>query len=465
MVGEPYYFCALNGSCYNDTDRKVTFEENEYTPAEIIYQTELFQNAHPEFEIIEPTSMRYNCHGYTHSVYHGGEKLFIQWEEELCNDAFFEIADTNNLQYGDIAVIRKTDGHGGYDMTSEHSSIVVNNDTLISKWGNGPLTKHYKYDLINIKGFENDVAVYTYYRRVANTQINGADVFNGSGTYTFAPNVEIESCTWSVEPAAMFQQSSGSGTIANLSYKSNLSYLAPKAVLTFTFGYSCDNHYTIKKEIDLTVPTMSVSGEMTCDGFAIRENSTVTVTGRIKINENGKVIIKPGGKLIVDGGELTSVCSDKQWQGIEVWGVDSLNQNIINGQCQQGFLVLKNGATIENAICAVNLCNPADEHGNGGVVQATDAVFRNNSKSIRATDYSNYSQNPNVEAANVSSLNQCSFTVDEDYNNEIGIYAENPGYATIIMNDFMVGTKGACNYGIYLDCMKACMRRNAVSNN
>jgi len=77
------------------------------------------------------------------------------------------------------------------------------------------------------------------------------------------------------------------------------------------------------------------------------------------------------------------------------------------------------------------------------VVQATDAVFRNNSKSIRATDYSNYSENPNVEAANVSSFNQCSFTVDEDYNNEIGIYAENTGYATIIMNDFMVGTKGA----------------------
>ena len=275
-----------------------------------------------------------------------------------------------------------------------------------------------------------------------------------------------------------------------------------------------------------------------------------------------KIIIKPGGKLIVDGGTITKAHHEGKWQGIEVWGVDSLNQDIINGQCQQAYLVLKNGATIENAICAVNLCNPADEHGNGGVVQATDAVFRNNSKSIRATDYSNYSQNPNVETANVSSFNQCSFTVDEDYigdetfhshvelsnvdgikfyacsfsvdndvpqvsssssaitaynagfsvealcdspvfpcpesskirssfdgfnkavsvtnsggvsktfsinsssfnNNEIGIYAENTGYATIIMNDFMVGTKGSCNYGIYLDHVtNFCIEENTFS--
>jgi hypothetical protein len=57
MVGEPYHFCALNGSCYNDNDRRVTIEYNEYTPAEIVFQTELFQNTYPEFEIIEPTSI------------------------------------------------------------------------------------------------------------------------------------------------------------------------------------------------------------------------------------------------------------------------------------------------------------------------------------------------------------------------------------------------------------------------
>ena len=569
--GIPYLFCALNGEQYNPgthnnvegNDWVVTKSDEDYTRYEKAFISERFNDDYSNHTIIGEPTVSYNCHGYSFGIYQGTIPCKITWFDELCDSAFIRITNTDSLKFGDIAVIRYKVGEG-YDPGSIHSSIVINQDTLISKWGDGPLTKHYKYDLTSdIYYFDDSLhGVYTYYRRVANTQINGADVFNGNGTYTFAPDVEIESCTWNVEPAAMFQQSSGSGTIANLSYKPNLSYLAPKAVLTFTFGYSCDNHYTVKKEIDLTVPTMSVSGEMTCDGFAIRENSTVTVTGRIKINENGKVIIKPGGKLVIDGGELTSVCSDKQWQGIEVWGVDSLNQNMVNGLSQQGCLVLKNGATIENAICAVNLCNPSDEHGSGGVVQATDAVFRNNGKSIRATDYSNYGQNPNVEIANASFFRQCSFTVDEDYigdetfyshvelsevdgirfyacsfsvdndvsqvsssssaitaynaafsvealcdsqafpcpesakirstfdgfnkavsitnsggvsrtfsinsssfnNNEIGIYAENTGYATIIMNDFMVGTKGSCNYGIYLDHVtNFCIEENTFS--
>ncbi len=577
LDGVPYNYCTLSGIVYNpgehgyDEDNLiyndkwvVTKSDEDYTRYEKAFISERFNDDYSNHTIIGDPTVSYNCHGYSFGIYQGTIPCKITWFEELCNDAFVEITDTNNLQYGDIAVVRHYAdyAHTVFRLDSEHSSIVINRDTLISKWGDGPLTKHYKYNVINMNGIAMGSSVYTYYRRVANTQINGADTFNGNGTYTFAPNVEIESCTWSVEPAAMFQQSSGSGTIANLSYKSNLSYLAPKAVLTFTFSYDCDNHYTVKKEIDLTIPTMSVYGEMTCDGFAIRENSTVTVIGNVKINENGKIIIKPGGKLIIDGGELTSVCSDKQWQGIEVWGVDSLNQNIINGQCQQAYLVLKNGATIENAICAVNLCNPADEHGSGGVVQATDAVFLNNAKSIRAADYSNYNHNPNVETANVSFFRQCSFTVDEDYigdetfhshvelsnvdgirfyactfsvdndvpqvsssssaitaynagfsveslcdspvfpcpesskirssfdgfnkavsvtnsggvsrifsinsssfnNNEIGIYAENTGYATIIMNDFMVGTKGACNYGIYLDHVtNFCIEENTFS--
>ncbi len=356
--------------------------------------------------------------------------------------------------------------------------------------------------------------------------------------------------------------------------------ISPNAILSFQNGIN-----NIVLEEGVVIPDgyvnpislvnrtdIVIHGNRTFDGATIKvykkilvENNAILTLKSSSVHfadENSGIIIKPGGKLVIDGGELTSVCSDKQWQGIEVWGVDSLNQNIINGQCQQAYLVLKNGAIIENAICAVNLCNPADEHGSGGVVQATDAVFRNNSKSIRATDYSNYNQNPNVETANVSSFNQCSFTVDEDYisdetfyshvelsevdgikfyacsfsvdndvqqvsssssaitaynagfsveslcdspvfpcpesskipssfdgfnkavsvtnsggvsrtfsisgssfnNNETGIYAENTGYATIIMNDFMVGTKGACNYGIYLNHVtNFCIEENTFS--
>ena len=417
MVGEPYYFCALNGSCYNDNDRRVTIEDNEYTHEEIIHLTEQFQNAHPEFEIIEPTSMRYNCHGYAYSVFQGGEKLWIQWEEDICNDNGTEyysyvIIPENEAKYGDIATIIDTT----VDNYSPHSCIVYNNDTLISKFAYTPLFKHHKHDpWITQETGINSSSVYTYYRRVANTQINGSDTFNGNGTYTFAPNVEIESCTWSVEPVAMFQQSSGSGTIANLSYKSNLSYLAPKAVLTFTFGYSCDNHYTVKKEIDLTLPTSTLSGIIESDGFVIADGATVTVTGEIRTNENAKTIVKPGGKLIVDGGTITKALHEGQWQGIEVWGVDTLHQFIVDGRYQQGYLELKNGATIENAICAVELWQPGNYSSEGGIIHATDAVFRNNAKAVHAINYTNYVPTNGNSSSYNSWFKNCEFIVDSDY--------------------------------------------------
>ena len=417
MVGEPYYFCALNGSCYNDNDRRVTIEDNEYTHEEIIHLTEQFQNAHPEFEIIEPTSMRYNCHGYAYSVFQGGEKLWIQWEEDICNDNGTEyysyvIIPENEAKYGDIATIIDTT----VDNYSPHSCIVYNNDTLISKFAYTPLFKHHKHDpWITQETGINSSSVYTYYRRVANTQINGSDTFNGNGTYTFAPNVEIESCTWSVEPVAMFQQSSGSGTIANLSYKSNLSYLAPKAVLTFTFGYSCDNHYTVKKEIDLTLPTSTLSGIIESDGFVIADGATVTVTGEIRTNENAKTIVKPGGKLIVDGGTITKALHEGQWQGIEVWGVDTLHQYIVDSKYKQGYLELKNGATIENAICAVELWQPGNYHSEGGIIHATDAVFRNNAKAVHAINYTNYVPTNGNSSSYNSWFKDCEFIVDSDY--------------------------------------------------
>lgn len=328
LDGVPYNYCTLSGIVYNpgehgydennliyDDKWVVTKSDEDYTRYEKAYISERFNDDYSNHTIMGDPTVSYNCHGYSFGIYQGTIPCKITWFDELCDSAFIRITNTDSLKFGDIAVIRYKVGEG-YDPGSIHSSIVVNKDTLISKWGDGPLTKHYKYDLTSdIYNFDDSLhGVYTYYRRMANTQINGADTFNGNGTYTFAPNVEIESCTWSVEPAAMFQQSSGSGTIAYLSYKSNLSYLAPKAVLTFTFGYSCDNHYTVKKEIDLTLPTSTLSGIIESDGFVIADGATVTVTGEIRTNENAKTIVKPGGKLIVDGGTITKALHEGQWR-------------------------------------------------------------------------------------------------------------------------------------------------------
>ena len=197
-----------------------TREDEDLSENERLFFRTRFEENYPGHTIIGPPTKSYNCHGYSHSVFQNGDTCNICWYQEILNDCFVQVQTP--LQ-GDIAVVRDyTDAtHTSFELWSQHSSIVVNQDTLISKWGENVLTKHHKNDVISLSGLTTGMSVYTYYRRVINTQLTGPDIIDGSGTYIFTPtpNINMTSCTWSVEPADMFQTSSGTGYTANLTYK------------------------------------------------------------------------------------------------------------------------------------------------------------------------------------------------------------------------------------------------------
>ena len=373
--GIPVSFSSLNSEVYNPgvhndlpsnmwvTDR--TNEELSFSEKTYLYRD--FGDIHPGHIILDEATVTYNCHGYTFGLVQGTDRYNISWSADLCNDAFDIVTVP---QTGDIAVMRYNNGQ----VDSPHSAIVYNQDTLISKWGELPLTKHHKDSVIGIAAFEMGNAHYTYYRRVINTQLTGPDIIDGSGTYIFTPtpNINLASCTWNVEPADMFQTASGTGYTANLTYKTPFTYLAPKAKITFTFSYSCDNHYSVSKEIDLLIPTTTISGIAVSDGFVLDTNAVVAVTGEIRSNPKAKAIVPTGTKLIVDGGSMTSN-GDTVWPGIQVWGNASADQYLNHGGYSQGYLELKNGATIENAVCAVELWHPGDWNSTGGIVMGMDS--------------------------------------------------------------------------------------------
>ena len=93
-----------------------------------------------------------------------------------------------------------------------------------------------------------------------------------------------------------------------------------------------------------------------------------------KMGDLARLIVRPGGKLVVDGGTLTSACSGEMWQGIEVVG-DRTKRQITQ---YQGKVVLCNGAVVENALCGIytglreDTVNYATA---GGIIIADSAFF------------------------------------------------------------------------------------------
>lgn len=150
----------------------------------------------------------------------------------------------------------------------------------------------------------------------------------------------------------------------------------------------------------------------------IENSAELTISNCIiSMHELTKIIVQQGGKLIIDNATVQCQCDYATWQGIQVWGDVAMHQfPDENGNYQQGYLELTNGATIENAIIAVDLWEPENYETTGGIIRATDAFFRNNTKSIHALHYSNYIPvEPYPETDNNSNFKNCTFEITEDY--------------------------------------------------
>jgi hypothetical protein len=126
----------------------------------------------------------------------------------------------------------------------------------------------------------------------------------------------------------------------------------------------------------------------------------------IMMNPYCKVLVKPGGRLIIDGGTITTTCNN-MWLGIEVWGNPSLPQA---PSTNQGFVQVINEGKIENALCAIRLYHPDDrslDYKPGGIAMCDDAIFLNNKMSLDAR----YLPLKN----NLSTIRKSSFTIDGGY--------------------------------------------------
>lgn len=150
---------------------------------------------------------------------------------------------------------------------------------------------------------------------------------------------------------------------------------------------------------------------------AVKTGVTLTITAEIQFGPEAKLIIEPGGTVVVDTGILTNMkCCDNEnisWPGVEVWGNQNASQHTPGAQ---GKLVLMNEAKIENAVVAVELWKPGDYNSTGGIIEAENSTFLNNACAVHAIYYRNFNPaNPNTEVDYIGTFTNCTFSVDNEY--------------------------------------------------
>ncbi|MDX2003627.1 MAG: T9SS type A sorting domain-containing protein [Chitinophagales bacterium] len=184
-------------------------------------------------------------------------------------------------------------------------------------------------------------------------------------------------------------------------------------------------------ECEITGPTDTITGNQYWivsrypegDVF-IDSEATLTITCDVFMRSGAKIMVNRGGKLIVDGATITSLCAGKAWSGIEVWGINgsnpqpqpSLDSILSNAYpdsvTDHGVAIIKGGSLISNAYNAVSLFKREGGSANlsytGGIVLADSSYFRNNGQSIEFMAYPTY-QTTNAAYNSVSHIKNCIF--------------------------------------------------------
>lgn len=148
--------------------------------------------------------------------------------------------------------------------------------------------------------------------------------------------------------------------------------------------------------------------------ITVNSGATLTIEDDLVLRfcEDGKLVIKPGGVVILNG-VLTSSCN-AGWKGVEVQGNGTTNQWPSGGLFPQGRLFCNPESLIENALTAVKLYGPTIND-TGGQIYAEGAYFTNNSRGLDFFPYKNYFPTPGKQKRYFSTIRNCIFDITEGY--------------------------------------------------
>jgi len=206
-----------------------------------------------------------------------------------------------------------------------------------------------------------------------------------------------------------------------MGYNSTRNYLSPLQIAKIHMYAS--NELLLMTKID-GINTYDASSSVTIIGnetwsyskiikgdVIINPGAKLIVNCKVFFTHYGKVVVKAGGQLIVDGGTLTSI-GNYLWNGIYVGGNPNQNQYINSTQGKCYFI---NGTLIKSELGIQNLNYPYVSYGgltgSGGVIRVKDSKFLNNETSIHFYPYLNHLANGTL-SSDFSYIKNCEFECD-----------------------------------------------------
>ncbi len=142
----------------------------------------------------------------------------------------------------------------------------------------------------------------------------------------------------------------------------------------------------------ITDPGFSWPGAISISGgIIVNPGATLTISNQtIKFTADAGILVKKGGKLILNNALLTNACPQSFWEGIEVEGSPnipqptSVNQN--DTYNNHGSVFMQNNTIIENAVNAIanTVLDNTGNHNNysttlsNGIVSVSQGKFVNN---------------------------------------------------------------------------------------
>ncbi len=232
----------------------------------------------------------------------------------------------------------------------------------------------------------------------AGLQLLGHEIGHSLGYYhTFQPDQFSD--TPSPGGVAFCDANTVNGCTNNLmSYSNTKTWISPQQVgyghytlinYSRNFLTTCDydpNNSTIINNTQIWTKGEAIQGDI-----IVNPGASLTIKCNVYMSNFSKIIVKQGGLLVVDGGYITTECSNL-WSGIQVWGTNNKAQYELDsqGNYYQGRVEVRNGAIIENAEIAIQAWQPGSWTGGGGIIKTLDATIRNCWKGIHYGYYTNY---------------------------------------------------------------------------